>query len=220
MSTTVTPVPYDIGFQLYAYVKFEEDGQKIIEQILPFFHPDMTLSIELVPNINIRRDIPLVLQGVNLEDKYEGSFIDLPVKIWTLTFVMKAYLYGPQVDRPLIKFVNVQAWGQGNAAAAAEANTGPGFVSNTFPGLDANGNPTSDITIAIDPLLVNINDNWGVINFFTDRVEQAAGSLGALSFSSTLLEGSGLTSEIDVLADGDLSAGFDGVALTANGTVV
>ena len=47
IATTLTPVPYDIAFQLYAYVKFEEDGQKIVEQILPFFHPDMTLSISL-----------------------------------------------------------------------------------------------------------------------------------------------------------------------------
>ena len=156
MSTTLTPVPYDIAFQLYAYVKFEEDGQKIVEQVVPFFQPDMTFTVELVPELNITRDIPLVLQGVNKEEKYEGAFVDRPVTIWTFAFVMKGFLFGPRVDRKLIKFVNVSAH---IGANAAEVNGVPAIMySNTFPVL---GNT--------DPLDIAITDDWVAVTEWHDR---------------------------------------------------
>lgn len=166
--TTLNPVPYNLAFQLYAYVKFEEDGQKIVEQILPFFTPDLTLRMTLVPELNASgiRDIPIILNGVNMEDRFEGLFIDRPIKIWTFTFTMQAYLFGPVVDRPTIKFVNLNF-------PLSNTNQDVTITFTTQPGLDANGDPTSNVTLSIDPHLINYDDNWGTVFLVTDPTVDA-----------------------------------------------
>jgi hypothetical protein len=160
--TTLNPVPYNIAFQLYAYVKFEEDGQKIVEQILPFFVPDLTLEINLVPELGAAgvRKIPIVLNGVNMEDRFEGPPIDRTIKIWTFTFTMQAYLFGPVVDRPVIKFFNVNL--------PLSNTNGDRITITTQPGMDANGNPTDSVTLSIDPHLINYDDNFGYVFLVTD----------------------------------------------------
>jgi len=167
--TTLNPVPYNIAFQLYAYVKFEEDGQKIVEQILPFFTPDLTLQMTLVPELNEAgiRDIPIILNGVNMEDRFEGPPIDRQVKIWTFTFTMQAYLFGPTVDRPTIKFVNFNYIPYGGNTSLVTEND-MRIIFTTQPGLDANGNPTSNVSISIDPHLINFDDNFGYVFIVED----------------------------------------------------
>jgi hypothetical protein len=158
MKRVFNPVPYDIQFSLYIYVKHTEDATKIVEQILPFFTPDYTLSVNLVPEANITRDIPIVLNQVTQTDIYEGDMLTRQMLIWTLDFTLKGYLWGPVVDKPVIKFVNTRTF-VGNTTTA---NT-PVLTTNTYPGLDANGNPTTNSAITIDPLLINFDDDYGII---------------------------------------------------------
>ena len=65
------PVPYNFDFKLSVYVKNAEDGTKIIEQILPFFTPDWTATVNLIPEMNVHMDIPIILNNVSVEDSYE-----------------------------------------------------------------------------------------------------------------------------------------------------
>ena len=87
------PVPYNYDFSLYCFVKNAEDGTQILEQILPFFTPEFTVSMTLVSSMGIKMDIPLVLNSVTSEDTYEGDFATRRSIIWTLSFVMKSYLF-------------------------------------------------------------------------------------------------------------------------------
>lgn len=90
-----TPVPYDINFSLYALVKNAEDGTSIIEQIVPFFTPDWTVTIKLIPEMNINLDVPVELTSISSEDTYEGDFESIRVITWQLDFTVKGYLFGP-----------------------------------------------------------------------------------------------------------------------------
>ena len=45
------PVPYNIGIQLNIIAKYNDDMLQIIEQILPFFQPHFTLTVDLVSSI-------------------------------------------------------------------------------------------------------------------------------------------------------------------------
>jgi len=92
------PVPYNWDFSLYVFVKNAEDGTQILEQILPFFTPDFTVTMTLVSGMTIKMDIPLVLQSVSSEDTYEGDFATRRSIIWTLSFVMKGFLYPSVTD--------------------------------------------------------------------------------------------------------------------------
>ena len=87
------PVPYNYDFSLYIFVKNAEDGTQILEQILPFFTPEFTFSMTLVSSMGTKMDIPLVLNSVISEDTYEGDFASRRSIIWTLSFVMKSYLF-------------------------------------------------------------------------------------------------------------------------------
>tara|TARA_B100001564_G_scaffold356173_1_gene369819 strand:+ start:390 stop:1193 length:804 start_codon:yes stop_codon:yes gene_type:complete len=102
-----TPVPYNISMQLYIFTATAEDGLQIVEQILPFFQPDYTVTINAVPDLDIKRDVPIVLGNINYEDSYDGEFTNRRAVIYTLSFTAKSYLFGPMNNSNVIK--NVQA---------------------------------------------------------------------------------------------------------------
>lgn len=109
VKTMYTPSPYDIEFQLNIMTKYNEDGMKIIEQILPFFKPDCTVSVQMVDDMGYV-DIPVVLNSVSQEDTYEGDFQTRRALIWTLNFTMKAYFFAPMQSKKQIKFVDVDLY--------------------------------------------------------------------------------------------------------------
>ena len=98
-----TPVPYNIDLQLYLFTATAEDGLQIIEQILPYFQPDYTVTINMVPNLDIKRDIPIVLGNISYEDSYDGDFTSRRSVIYTIDFTAKTYLFDPMNNQVLLK---------------------------------------------------------------------------------------------------------------------
>lgn len=169
------PVPYNIQFQLSVMVKNAEDGTRIIEQILPYFTPDWTASVYLVPELNTPFDIPIILNDVSCEDTYQGNFDTRRAIVWTLNFTMKCWLFGPTKlpraggDAPIIKFAEVYTRPTTNVDTANTTNTAETLKVTAQPGLTANGEPTTDITLTIDYNLINADDNYDFINEFTEN---------------------------------------------------
>ena len=97
------PVPYDFGFTLSVFVKNADDGAQIIEQILPYFRPEFTLNLRLIPELNIIVDTPVILNSVSIEDTYEGDFDTRRALVYNLSFIVKGYLYGPVSTSGVIK---------------------------------------------------------------------------------------------------------------------
>jgi hypothetical protein len=89
------PVPYNMQFELSIMSKLNDDALQIIEQILPYFQPAYTMTVELVDQINEKRDVPVVLENITMQDDYEGDFTTRRVLIYTLRFTAKTYLFGP-----------------------------------------------------------------------------------------------------------------------------
>ena len=89
------PVPYNMQFELSIMCKLNDDALQIIEQILPFFQPSYSMTIELVDIINEKRDIPVILENITMQDDYEGNFNTRRVLLYTLRFTAKTYLFGP-----------------------------------------------------------------------------------------------------------------------------
>ena len=92
------PVPYNLGFQLNILTKLQDDSLQILEQILPFFQPGYTLTVDLVNSIGEKRDIPLILNGISYSNDYEGNFDTRRALIYTLDFTAKSYMFGPIAD--------------------------------------------------------------------------------------------------------------------------
>jgi len=104
--TVYTPVPYNVDIALYVLTKTQEDGLQIIEQILPTFTPEYTLAVNVVPEMGITMDVPIILNGVSVVDEYDGSFQDRRFVTHTLNFQMKLNLFGPVSDQSVITEVN------------------------------------------------------------------------------------------------------------------
>ena len=106
------PVPYNINFQLALYVKLNDDALQVTEQILPYFQPSFNLSVDLVSSIGEKKDIPVVLNGITMQDDYEGDFSSRRSLIYTFDFTAKTYLFGPVADSSegLIRKVQVDMY--------------------------------------------------------------------------------------------------------------
>jgi len=90
-----TPVPYNMQFELSIMSKLNDDALQIVEQILPFFQPAFNLSVELIDQIKEKRDIPIILENITMQDDYEGDYSTRRVLLYTLRFTAKTYLFGP-----------------------------------------------------------------------------------------------------------------------------
>lgn len=158
------PVPYDFLFNLYIMVKNAEDGTRILEQILPFFTPDWTATVNLIPEMNFTSDIPLVLQTVNVEDLYEGNYDTRRSLIWTLGFVMKGYVFGPIKKGGVITLANTNFYATPTDGDFGVANTSElDLMVNITPGQLANGAPTTNAAATIDRNLIMANSTYDYI---------------------------------------------------------
>ena len=111
LNTQYMPVPYDVSFELNAFTATSDDGLQIIEQILPYFQPDYTVTmIQDSTYMDTKRDIPFVLESVDYEDSYTGSLTSLRRIIYSLKFTAKIYLYGPISQSAVIKKVSADLY--------------------------------------------------------------------------------------------------------------
>jgi hypothetical protein len=110
MTSQYMPVPYNIGFTLYCMAKNSDDALQIVEQILPYFQPDYTVTLNSIPSMEIVRDVPIILNDVSYEDSYDGDFTTRRVIMYTLSFTAKNYLYGPVTSSKVIKSVQVDQY--------------------------------------------------------------------------------------------------------------
>lgn len=131
IQTAYMPVPYNMEFELAIMTKLNDDMLQIIEQILPYFQPAYTMSVNLVESIGEKRDIPVTLESISMNDDYEGDFSTRRALVYTLRFSAKTYLFGPvaSASSDIVKKVSI------------------GYVA----GSTGTGTPQRDLTYAVEP---------------------------------------------------------------------
>jgi hypothetical protein len=138
-------VPYNLDFSLYIMTKYNEDATQLMEQILPFFTPDWTFSAKMIPDLDAF-DIPVVLTSVTQENLYEGDFTSAQTVLYTLTFTLKGYYFGPEKQRKVIKFMDI------GYAASTLANAEDDESTEIYPVIVAN--------TAIGWADIEFDDDW------------------------------------------------------------
>lgn len=160
-----TPVPYNLSFTLAIMSKNVDDAWRITEQILPYFTPEFTARVTLIPEMNVVRDIPIILDATRLEDLYQGSFEERRLLTAELDFTMKGYLYGPiRTGSNLITMANINFFD----VTSNTIDTSIGTISATdkiswTPGQYANGAPTSNAAATINRNSIAANSNYGYV---------------------------------------------------------
>jgi hypothetical protein len=153
------PVPYNMQFELSIMSKINDDCLQIVEQILPYFQPAYTLTVDLVESINEKRDIPIVLENITMQDDYEGNFTTRRVLLYTLRFTAKTYLFGPvsSATKDIIKKTTISYIAGGVTATPTREvvyTTEPRAIKNYT------GTILTNITkdIAAEDILITVND--------------------------------------------------------------
>ena len=179
------PVAYDVGFELNVYTRYAEDSTQILEQILPFFTPEWSVSMTLIPDMNWKQDIPIVLNGVSMQDTYDGDFETRRALIHTLNFTLKGYLWGPLRKTGIIKTANVMTHVDTSTVYANQHPSNTVFANvnvtnsaasgyyihsrtTTTPGLLANGSPTSNADASVGIANIDEDDDYGFIHDFEE----------------------------------------------------
>lgn len=89
------PIPYNLQMSLDIIAKTQSDGFQILEQILAFLHPTISVSIEVIEDTREERDIIIQLDNIQYVDDFEGAITERGTLIWTLNFTVKTYIFGP-----------------------------------------------------------------------------------------------------------------------------
>ena len=150
--TQYSPVPYDVSFELNVFTATSDDGLQIIEQILPYFQPDYTVTMIEDRTMDTKRDIPFILNNVDFEDSYTGSLTTSRRIIYTLTFTAKIYLFGPIATTPVIKTVS----------------------GDLYPDTADNAPRVERVTVTPNPSSSDKDDDYTyttTLDFFTDTLD-------------------------------------------------
>jgi len=110
VSSQFMPVPYDMSFEMFVMSKNSDDALQIVEQILPYFQPDYTVTINDNTDMSTAKNVPIILTNVAYEDNYEADMVTRRSIIYTLSFNAKFFLYGPVTDTKVIKSVQVDQY--------------------------------------------------------------------------------------------------------------
>ena len=150
VDTQYTPVPYDINIMLSIFVRNADDGAQIVEQIVPYFRPEFTTNVILIPEMGITVDTPVVLQDISIEDTYEGNFDTRRALIYNMNFQVKAYIYGPVSNSGLIKraITNLYQDTAADAPTLERITVTPSQYANGAPLFSPSANPNSSVNIS------------------------------------------------------------------------
>jgi hypothetical protein len=110
VSGQYAPIPYNFEFELAIYVRNTEDGTQILEQILPYFTPDFTVTVDLIPALGRKYDMPVILNSVTPQTEYEGDMSTTRLIIWNLSFTVKGYIFPPVSTVGLIEQANTNIY--------------------------------------------------------------------------------------------------------------
>jgi hypothetical protein len=169
LATQYNPVAYNFDITLSIISSNTEDAVRIVEQIVPYFTPQWTETLALIPEMDVNIDVPIIIKNVSTVDTYASNFEDKEWVIWEMTFVLKGQLYGPVRRQSQIKEVIVNAFIPNTNTAAEGVGTGsPVTITDTIPGLTANGQPTSNASNSISASEIKSTDDYGFIVDFTE----------------------------------------------------
>lgn len=142
------PVPFDFIFSLSIFVRNTEDGTQILEQILPFFTPDYTMTVDYISDMTQHYDTPVILDSVNSNMEYEGDMSTTRTITWDLAFTVKSFIWPPvkNLGDKLIKRANTNI-----------------TTTNT-----ANSVPVVKMWSEINPFTATPDDQYGFLDYIVE----------------------------------------------------
>ena len=166
IKTQFKPEPWNFNYTASIMTSNAIDGDALVEQIIPYFSPDWTTQMRLIPEMSLTMDVSTVLESVTNDDAYEGDFESRRIMIWSLNFIMKGFLYAPVRRSGLIKRTQI------DFHVPEDINDTDGsarvFRHVLTPGQYANGAPTSNASLTIPYQSISANSTWDYVEVDTE----------------------------------------------------
>jgi len=175
-SILYSPVPYNLDFSLYIMTKYSEDATKLLEQIIPFFTPDWTVTARMMDDID-PIDIPVVLNGITVEELYEGDFDTRQSVLHTLSFTLKGWYFGPVKEKKVIKFV------EANLSSSTATDAEFQEQVQVYPGLNLDGNPVTQPIAAAQGVATIANGGVSGVTVISDGEGYDANNLPGVAIT-------------------------------------
>jgi hypothetical protein len=184
------PVPYNFDFNLYIYVRNIEDGTQIIEHILPYFTPDYTIKLNLIPEMGIVKEVPVILNSTSHEITYEGGREnETRMIIWTLNFTVKGFVFGKTADTGVINraFVSIYNLITEEDVVEFNLNLSSGFGTykvgeKVYQGYTSDDTTATGIVVQFTDNLLRLKALTG--NFVSDKPIYGINTLANYNFTS------------------------------------
>ena len=148
------PVAYNINFELGVIAKSQDDALQIVEQILPYFQPSFSITLNMIPDMNEKRDVAIVLNGISGEDEWDDTFMQRRYIAYTLNFTMKSYLYGPYNTSDVIRKAIIHE-------TMGDASVSRRTVTRTYTPKAKTDINTDGVIDVNDDALVEAGDDFG-----------------------------------------------------------
>ena len=197
-TTMFQSVPYTLGMQLNIMARNQEDALQVLEQILPTFSPEYTVTIKDIEGPDSKTDVPIVLNGVSFTDEYEGVFTGRRTLIYTLDFTIRVRFAPDTSTATIIRRISTDIGdftissidtatplSQVGAHMGSDVNSPSDSPIKTFVSL-VNPNDTHIVNLINESLVVSGIVNQNTINSFSissgdspdyDRVEDSPSNL-------------------------------------------
>jgi len=184
------PVPYNFDFNLYIYVRNIEDGTQIIEHILPYFTPDYTIKLNLIPEMGIIKEVPVILNSTSHEITYEGGREnETRMIIWTLNFTVKGFVFGKSTEVGVINraFVSVYNLISDTDTVEFYLNLNSGFGTykvgeKVYQGYTLDDTTATGIVVQFTDNILRLKQLTG--NFVSDKPIYGINTLANYNFTS------------------------------------
>lgn len=95
-------VPYEFLFDVNIMAKNTDEALQIVEQIVPFFSPDYTMTINVIPELNHKLDIPVTIATITMDDNWDTDFKERRDIVWNIQMALKGFLYAPTRESKII----------------------------------------------------------------------------------------------------------------------
>lgn len=225
-----SPVPYNIDISLYILTKTQEDALQIVEQIVPFFTPEFTLTISGIPDLHVDLDVPIILNGVTVQDEYDGDFQTRRFVTYTLNFTMKANFFGPikvypTARRTITNFVLTDTMGSftcdpavlaiGDVLSIAGTNTGTGSI-------DGYSDPKTYMITSIVGTAPNVTGGTINVGLCVSDSSVSVG-LGSKTFKTGMIDASykySIGDRIQMIYNNDSSIWMQGDIISVEGSTI
>lgn len=102
-----SPAAYEFNFTLTLWANDMDASIQVLESILPYFKPEVSVKVKEQEKLPIFNDIQVVFKGISKQDNYEEGFEVNRFIQWDMEFSVYSNIWAPTTDGKIITEIEI-----------------------------------------------------------------------------------------------------------------